>query len=240
VGGLALSLGRWTIGRARYRRADLALQAQEAGLEALPVVGLVSFLLGLILAFVGAIQLELFDATIYMADLVGIAMVRDMAALMTAIVMAGRSGASFAAQLGTMRVNQEVDALTTLGISSLDFLVLPRTVALIVMVPLLAVYADMLGILGGAAVGVGLLDLSPTAYYGQTVGAVTPAHFFGGIFKAATYGALVAGAGCYHGLRAERSSAGVGRAATTAVVDGIVLVISACGLFAVLFYALGL
>jgi phospholipid/cholesterol/gamma-HCH transport system permease protein len=240
LGGTVLATLRWMVGRARYRRVDLVLNLQEAGLEALPVVGLVSFLLGLILAFVGAIQLELFDATIYTADLVGIAMVRDMAALMTAVVMAGRSGASYAAQLGTMQVNQEVDALTTLGISPLEYLVMPRVVALLIMMPLLTVYADIIGILGGAVVGVGILDLSGIGYYNQTVGAVSLDQFLGGLFKAATYGALIGLAGCFEGIRAERSSAGVGRAATAAVVNGIVLVISACGLYAVLFYYLGL
>ena len=240
VGGTVISVAKWLVGKARYRRVDLVTNLQEAGLEALPVVGLVSFLLGLILAFVGAIQLQLFDATIYTADLVGIAMVRDMAALMTAVVMAGRSGASYAAQLGTMQVNQEVDALTTLGISPLEFLVMPRVLALLIMMPLLTVYADVIGILGGAVVGVGILDLSGIAYYQQTIGAVSLNHFLGGLFKAATYGALIGLAGCFEGIRAERSSAGVGRAATTAVVNGIVLVITACGLYAVLFYYLGL
>lgn len=240
VGSTILAVGRWLTGRARYRRVDLVANLQEAGLEALPVVGLVSFLLGLILAFVGAIQLQLFDATIYVADLVGIAMVRDMAALMTAVVMAGRSGASYAAQLGTMQVNQEVDALTTLGISPIEYLVLPRVMALVLMLPLLTVYADIIGILGGAFVGVGILDLSGIGYYQQTVGAVSSTHFLGGLVKAATYGALVGLAGCYQGIRAERSSAGVGQAATAAVVNGIVLVISACGVYAVLFYVLGL
>jgi len=240
VGSTMLALGRGLTGRARYRRVDLVANLQEAGLEALPVVGLVSFLLGLILAFVGAIQLQLFDATIYVADLVGIAMVRDMAALMTAVVMAGRSGASYAAQLGTMQVNQEVDALTTLGISPIEYLVLPRVMALVLMLPLLTVYADIIGILGGAFVGVGILDLSGIGYYQQTVGAVSSTHFLGGLVKAATYGALVGLAGCYQGIRAERSSAGVGQAATAAVVNGIVLVISACGVYAVLFYVLGL
>jgi phospholipid/cholesterol/gamma-HCH transport system permease protein len=240
VGGVVIAIGTWLIGRARYRRVDLVTNLQDAGIEALPVVGLVSFLLGLILAFVGAIQLQLFDATIYTADLVGIAMVRDMAALMTAVVMAGRSGASYAAQLGTMQVNQEVDALTTLGISPLEFLVMPRVVALLIMMPLLTIYADVIGMLGGAVVGVGILDLSGTAYYQQTIAAVSLEHFLGGLFKAATYGSLIGLAGCFEGIRAERSSAGVGRAATTAVVNGIVLVITACGLYAVLFYYLGL
>ena len=139
-----------------------------------------------------------------------------------------------------MQVNQEVDALTTLGVSPIEFLVMPRVVALLVMMPLLTVYADIIGILGGAVVGVGILDLSFTSYYNQTVGAVSVEQLLGGLFKSATYGGLIGLAGCFEGIRAERSSAGVGRATTTAVVNGIVLVISACGLYAVLFYYLGL
>jgi len=203
------------------------------------VVTLVTFLLGLILAFVGAIQLEMFGASIYVADLVGVGMVRDMAALMTAIVMAGRSGASYAAQIGTMQVNQEVDALQTFGISPVDFLVLPRVLALTLMVPVLTVYADVVSILGGAAVSLSMLGLSATAYYQQTVNAVTVGHLTGGLLKAATYGWLVATAGCFQGLHAARSSAGVGEAATTAVVRGIVSIIAACGIYAFLFYLLG-
>jgi phospholipid/cholesterol/gamma-HCH transport system permease protein len=240
IGGVALATWSWVRGRAQYRRVDLLTHLQAAGLEALPVVGLVNLLLGLILAFVGAIQLRLFDATIYTANLVAIAMIRDMAALMTAIVMAGRSGASYAAQLGTMQVNQEVDALTTLGVSPLEFLVMPRVIALVIMVPLLTVYAGVLGVIGGGVVGVALLDLPLTAYYTQTINAISLEHLAGGLLKAASYGALVGMAGCFEGLRAERSSAGVGNAATTAVVNSIVLVISACGIYAVLFYFLGL
>lgn len=239
IGEIVLSIGRLFRGRAQFRPVDLLGQLQQAGLEALPVVTLVTFLLGLILAFVGAIQLEMFGAAIYVANLVGIAMVRDMAALMTAIVMAGRSGASYAAQIGTMQVNQEVDALRTFGISPVDFLVLPRVLALTIMVPLLTLYADVVSVLGGASVGLGMLGLSPTAYYQQTVGAVTVGHLVGGLVKASTYGGLVALAGCLQGLTARRSSAGVGEAATTAVVRGIVSIIAACGLYALLFYLFG-
>ncbi|MDH4044714.1 MAG: ABC transporter permease [Gemmatimonadota bacterium] len=239
LGEVMLSMGRWIRRRARFRPVDLVIQVQQAGIEALPVVTLVNFLLGLILAFVGAIQLEMFGASIYVANLVGIAMVRDMAALMTAIVMAGRSGASYAAQIGTMQVNQEVDALETLGISPVDFLVLPRVMALMLMVPLLTLYADVVGVIGGAAVGLGMLHISPVAYYQQTLSALNVGHLLGGLMKAATYGVLVALAGCYQGLHASRSSAGVGEAATTAVVRGIVSIIVACGLFAFLFYVLG-
>ena len=154
--------------KVRFRAVDLFLLIQQSGVQALPIVTLISFLVGVILAFVGAVQLEQFGAQIYVADLVGIAMVREMGAMMTGIIMAGRTGAAFAAQLGTMKVTQEIDALTTMGISPLEFLVLPRMIALVLMMPLLCLYADVVGILGGAAIGVGMLDLSWTTYYHET------------------------------------------------------------------------
>jgi phospholipid/cholesterol/gamma-HCH transport system permease protein len=208
--------------------------------DALGVVALINFLVGLILAFVGAAQLRQFGAAVYVADLVGIAMVRDMAAIMTAIVMAGRSGAAFAASLGTMQSNQEIDALRTTGISPMDYLVLPRVIALFLMMPLLTLYADVLGVLGGALVGILMLDLSPTLYFQQTFDAVGLDHLFGGLFKGTVYGGLVAIAGCWRGMLSGRTAAAVGQATTSAVVTGILLIISAAGLFAVLFYALGL
>jgi phospholipid/cholesterol/gamma-HCH transport system permease protein len=158
LGHLALTVGRAFRGKARFRGSDLAYLIQQNGFEALPIVTLVTFLLGLILAFVGAIQLQTFGATIFVADLVGVAMVRDMGALITGIIMAGRSGAAFAAQLGSMKVTQEIDALETMSISSMDFLVLPRIAALFLMMPLLTLYGDAMGILGGAFVGVSMLD----------------------------------------------------------------------------------
>ena len=148
--------------RARYRASDLLLLIQQCGAQALPIVTLISFLVGVILAFVGAVQLKQFGAQIYVADLVGIAMIREMGAMMTGIIMAGRTGAAFAAQLGTMKVNEEIDALTTAGFSPMEFLVLPRMLALMLMMPLLCLYADLIGILGGAVIGVGMLDLSWT------------------------------------------------------------------------------
>src|SRR5262249_42661737 len=146
-------------GAARFRRSDFLQILQECGGQALPIVSLISFLVGVILAYVGAIQLRTFGAQVYVADLVGIAMTREMGAMMAAIIMAGRTGAAFAAQLGTMQVNEEIDALQTLGIPAMEFLVLPRMLALALMMPLLGLYADLMGILGGAAVGVGLLDI---------------------------------------------------------------------------------
>jgi phospholipid/cholesterol/gamma-HCH transport system permease protein len=240
VGDLTLATGRFFVGRARYRRSDLALLIQQAGAEALPIVTLISFLVGAIFAFVGAVQLEQFGAAIYVADLVGIAMVRDMAAVMTGIVVAGRTGAAYAAQIGTMKVTQETDALATLGLSTLEFLVLPRMIALSLMMPLLCLYADLMGILGGSAVAIGMLDIPAVLYFQETQNALGLDDLAGGVFKASVYGVLVAVAGCLRGLQCGKSSSAVGEAATSAVVTGIVFIIVACGIFAVTFYILGI
>jgi phospholipid/cholesterol/gamma-HCH transport system permease protein len=226
--------------KARYRFSDLVLLIQQCGAQALPIVTLISFLVGVILAFVGAVQLKQFGAQIFVADLVGIAMMREMGAMMTAIIMAGRTGAAFAAQLGTMKVTQEVDAFTTAGFSPLEFLVLPRVMALVLMMPLLCLYSDFVGVLGGAAIGVGMLDLSWTTYFQQTANAVSLTDIFGGVFKSSVYGVLIALAGCLRGLQCGNSSSAVGDAATSAVVTGIVAIVVACGLFAVVFYILGI
>jgi len=240
LGEMTLTFVRLFGMKARYRTSDLFLLLQECGAQALPIVTLISFLVGVILAFVGAVQLRQFGAQIYVADLVGIAMMREMGAMMTAIIMAGRTGAAFAAQLGTMKVTQEVDAFRTAGFSPLEFLVLPRAVALIVMMPLLCLYADFVGVLGGAAIGVGMLDLSWSTYFQETAKAVTLTDVFGGVFKSSVYGVLIALAGCLRGLQCGNSSSAVGNAATSAVVTGIVAIIVACGIFAVMFYVLGI
>ncbi|MEB2283106.1 MAG: ABC transporter permease [Myxococcales bacterium] len=240
LGEATLAFGRLLRGQARFRARDFWLLVQQAGADALPIVTLISFLVGTIFAFVGAVQLERFGATIYVADLVGIAIVREMGAVMTAIVMAGRTGAAYAAQLGTMKVTQEVDALTTMGFSALDFLVLPRMLALCIMMPLLCLYADALGVLGGALIGIGMLRLPPVTYFNQTFNAVALSDLGGGVLKASVYGVLVAIAGCLRGLQSGSSSSAVGDAATSAVVTGIVAIIVACGLFAVVFYILGI
>jgi phospholipid/cholesterol/gamma-HCH transport system permease protein len=234
------SFGRLTIGRARFRRNDLIDIIFECGAAALPIVTLISFLVGLILAFVGAIQLTQFGAQIYVADLVGIAMAREMGALMTAIIMSGRTGAAFAAQLGTMQVNEEIDALTTFGLSPMDFLVLPRMIALILMMPLLCIYSDLMGILGGALVGVGMLKLSVTEFVNATINGVSLTDFSVGIFKSSIFGILVAICGCMRGIQCGRSASAVGLAATSAVVTAIVFIIVTDGLFAVLTNALGI
>lgn len=226
--------------KVRFRAVDLFLLIQQSGAQALPIVTLISFLVGVILAFVGAVQLKQFGAQIYVADLVGIAMIREMGAMMTGIIMAGRTGAAFAAQLGTMKVTQEIDALTTMGFSPLEFLVLPRVIALVLMMPLLCLYSDFVGVLGGAAIGVGMLDLSWTTYFRETANAISLTDVFGGVFKSSVYGVLIALAGCLRGIQCGNSSSAVGDAATSAVVTGIVAIVVACGVFAVVFYVLGI
>lgn len=240
LGDMTLTFFRLWRMKVRFRAVDLILFIQQAGVEALPIVSLISFLVGVILAFVGAVQLKQFGAQIYVADLVGIAMVREMGAMMTGIIMAGRTGAAFAAQLGTMKVTQEIDAFATMGFSPLEFLVLPRVLALVLMMPLLCLYSDIVGVLGGAAIGVGMLDLSWTTYLRETTNAISLTDVFGGVFKASVYGVLIALSGCLRGLQCGNSSSAVGDAATSAVVTGIVAIVLACGVFAVVFYVLGI
>ncbi len=240
LGEVTLSLGRFVTGRARFRTSDLGLSVQQVGIDALGVVAVINFLVGLILAFVGAAQLEQFGAAIFVANLVGIAIVRDMAAIMTGIVMAGRSGAAFAASLGTMQSNQEIDALRTTGVSPIDYLVLPRVVALVLMMPLLTLFADAVGVLGGAFVATTMLDISWVRYLEQTWEAISVGHLLGGLFKGTVYGALIAIAGCWRGMLSGRTAAAVGLATTSAVVTSIMLIIGAAGLFAVVFYVLGI
>jgi phospholipid/cholesterol/gamma-HCH transport system permease protein len=240
IGEATLSFGRLLRGRARFRRTDFFLTLESCGGQALPIVSLISFLVGLILAFVGAIQLMLFGAQIYVADLVGIAMVRLMAAIMTGIVMAGRTGGAFAAQLGTMQVNQEIDALKTLGLSPMDFLVLPRMLALALMMPLLCLYANVMGILGGLVVGVGMLDIGLVQYYNQTVAAVRMWDLGIGIFSGMVFGVIVALAGCMRGMECGRSASAVGDAATSAVVTAIVGIIVSTAVITVICDLLGI
>jgi phospholipid/cholesterol/gamma-HCH transport system permease protein len=240
IGDAFVAFFKLLSGKAQYRRADLGLIMQAAGAQAVPIVSLISFLVGLILAFIGAIQLRLFGAQIYVADLVGIAMVRLMAALMTGIVMAGRTGGAFAAQLGTMQVNQEIDALRTLGISPMEFLVLPRMVGLALMMPLLCIYANLMGILGGMVVAVLMLDIRFIQYYNETVTSVGLWNLGIGLFSGLVFGIIVALAGCMRGMQCGRSAAAVGDAATSAVVTAIVGIIVATAVITVLCDFLGI
>jgi phospholipid/cholesterol/gamma-HCH transport system permease protein len=240
VGEATLAFGRLLRGRANFRWVDVFEVIEACGPRALPIVALISFLVGLILAFMGAVQLQSFGAAVYVADLVAIGATREMGCLMTGIIMAGRTGAAFAAQLGTMRVNEEIDALVTMGIPPMDFLVLPRMLALILMMPLLTVFSDLLAILGGAFVGVSMLGLGIVEYFDRTMSALTLTNFFLGIIKGSVFGVLVALAGCLRGIQSGRSAAAVGLAATSAVVTAIVLIVVAEGIFAVVLNALKL
>ena len=240
VGEMTLTFVKLVPMKVRFRAVDLLVFIQQHGAQALPIVTLISFLVGVILAFIGAVQLQRFGAQIYVADLVGIAIVREMGAVMTGIIMAGRTGAAFAAQLGTMKVTQEIDAFTTIGLPPQEFLVLPRVIALVLMMPLLCVYADCIGVLGGTAVGIGMLGISWTTYFRETLHAISLTDLFGGLFKSTVYGVLIALSGCLRGLQCGKSSSAVGDAATSAVVTGIVAIVAACGIFAVVFYLLGI
>ncbi len=240
IGAVSVSMGRTLSGRARYRASNLFLIVQQVGAQALPIVSLISVLVGVILAFVGAVQLEQFGADIFIANLVGLGMVRDMGAMMTAIIMAGRTGAAYAAELGTMTVNEEIDALRTMGISPIDFLVVPRILALVLMMPLLTLYADVMGILGGALVGVTLFDIGIYGYFRQTRSAIDLLDVFGGMFKGLVYGAIVAVSGCLRGMECGRISAAVGVATTSAVVTSIVFIVVASAVLTVAYNILGI
>lgn len=240
IGEVAHSTWRALTGRGRFSLADLWLLVQECGPKALPIVTLVSFLVGTILAYMGSVQLQQFGAQIFIADLVGLGMAREMAAIMTGIVVSGRSGAAFAAQLGTMQVNEEIDALKTMGISPIDYLVLPRMLALTLMVPLLTLYANAMGILGGMVVAVTLMDLHVLQYLSQTIDALSVADFVSGIIKGCVYGILIALAGCMRGMQCGQSAQAVGAATTSAVVTSIVFMVIAAAVLAVVFHEIGL
>jgi phospholipid/cholesterol/gamma-HCH transport system permease protein len=227
-------------GRARFRRSELWLLIEEVGAEALPIIGLVSFLVGLILGYIGDQQLAQFGARIFVADLVGLAVVIQMGALITAIVLAGRTGAAFAAQLGTMEANEEIDALRTLGVSPIEFLVLPRLIALVSMTPLLTIYANLMGILGGSFAGAVVGGLSLTEYFTQTAQAIGWNHIIQGLISAFVYGAIVAVSGCLRGIQSGRNAAAVGQATTSAVVTSIVFIVIAAAILTIIFDAIGL
>lgn len=240
IGEVWLSLVRFTQGKARFRKQDFWLIVQECGPGALPIITLISLLMGLILAFMGAIQLRLFGADIYVANLVAIGMSREMGAMMTAIIMAGRTGAAFAAKLGTMQVNEEINAFKTMGIAAMDFLVLPRILALTMIMPLLTIYADVIGMFGGLLVGIGMMDISVVEYYLQTQQSITLVDWSTGIFKSVVYGLLIAIIGCMSGIQCGRSASAVGIATTTAVVRSIVFIIVVDAIFTLLFESLGI
>jgi phospholipid/cholesterol/gamma-HCH transport system permease protein len=234
LGECVLAVGRLARGKAQFRFSDMLLVMQQTGPQALPIVALINFLIGLILAFVGATELKQFGASIYTADLVAVATVREMACIMTGIILCGRTGAAFAAQLGTMKVNQEIEAFQTFGIASIEFLVLPRMLALIVMMPLLCVFANIISIGGGYLVSTLMLDVSPTVYIDRTIASIRLTSFLLGIFKGAFFGVLIAISGCMRGMQCGTNAAAVGQATTSAVVTGITAIIASDGVFSVL------
>jgi len=225
-------------GQAQFRWTDMFEVMQACGPQALGIVALINFLIGLILAFVGATELARFGAAIYTADLVAVASVREMGCIMTGIILCGRTGAAFAAQLGTMKVNQEIEAFQTFGISPFEFLVLPRMLALILMMPLLCIFADLIAISGGFLVSTLMLDIAPQIYLARTVESISLAGFLLGIFKGAFFGVIIALTGCLRGMQCGTNAAAVGLATTSAVVTGITWIIASDGIFAVICSAL--
>lgn len=224
---------------ARFRWGDCFAQMQLCGAQGLPIVGLISFLVGVIMAYQSAVLLRQFGADIYVADLIGLGVVREMGPMMAAVVLAGRTGAAFAAEIGNMKANEEIDALETLGMNPVQFLVLPRLVALQLMMPLLTLYANALGVLGGMLIAWGLLDLPPVTYWIETKSVLDLSDLASGLIKSMAFGGLIGFAGCLRGLQADRSASGVGKAATSAVVTAILCIILADAVFAVIFNILG-
>jgi phospholipid/cholesterol/gamma-HCH transport system permease protein len=239
LGDIAVSFGRLVRGKSYFRWDDFMLIVQRCGVDALLLVSLISLLVGMILAFVGSIQLKMFGAQIFISDIVGIAMVRVLSAVMTGIIMAGRIGASFAAELGMMQTNEEIDAFKTWGISPVEFLVVPRILALVIMMPILTIYADLMGILGGYVISVGLLHLNGAEYLSRTQGAVKLSYVWVGLVHSLVFGVIVAVSGCMRGIKCERNAYGVGTATTSAVVTGITGIVIATAVITFICQILG-
>jgi len=224
-------------GSVRWR--DVWHICERAGVDALPIVALISFLLGMILAFQSAVPMKRFGAEIFVADLIGLSMLRELGPLMTAILIAGRSGAAFAAEIGTMRVNQEVDALTTMGLDPVRFLATPRIIAAVLMTPLLTVFSDLVGLIGGAAT-MQSFSIPFSTFLKEVDSAVTLTDFLAGFVKSFVFATLIAGIGCLRGLQTGAGASAVGESATRAVVSGIILLVVVDGLFAVAYYLLNI
>jgi phospholipid/cholesterol/gamma-HCH transport system permease protein len=221
------------------RWKDALLTAERSGVNALPIVTLISFIVGLVMAFQSAMPMKMFGAEIYVANLIGIAMVRELGPLMTAIILAGRSGSAFAAEIGTMKINEEIDALSTMGLDPVRFLMVPRIIAAVFITPLLTIFSNFVGIMGGSIV---LLSMGYPAvtYYSQVVSFVTWIDFTGGLVKCFVFGILIAASGCIRGIETQSGPGAVGASTTSAVVTGITLIAVFDGIFSVLFYCLGI
>ena len=238
LGETMIAFGKFFRGKARYRGRDVLYFIQGCGIDALPIISLISFITGMILAYIGAMQLERFGAIIYVVSLIAIAMYREMGVIMTSVIMCGRTGSAFAAQIGSMQASEEISALRVLGINPVEYLVLPRMIALTLMMPLLTLYSDVLGLIGGFTV-VSTMGVTPEQFWYQTVLTMNLDHLFSGLIKSVFFGWLIAWAGCYRGMTAGKSSLAVGAAATSASVLGITLIVIGDGIFAVLFNILG-
>ncbi len=223
----------------RIRWQETFVVAEKAGVDALPIVGLISFIVGLVMAFQAAIPMKMFGAEIYVANLIGIAMVRELGPLMTAIVLAGRSASAFAAEIGTMKINEEIDALTVMGFDPVKFLIVPRVIASTFITPLLTIFANLMGILGGALV-ILAFGYPIITYYNQIAGFVTWEDFAGGIVKCFIFGILIAATGCIKGYQTKQGPSAVGESTTSAVVSSIILIAVFDGIFSVVYYCLGI
>lgn len=233
MGDTVIATLRFFLGRARFRWRDFWVIVQDCGARAFPIVSLISFLIGMILAFVGNVQLANFGASLYVADLVGIAMFREMGVMMTAIIMSGRTGASFAAHIGSMNANQEIDALKTFGFNPFDFLVLPRIFALVLMMPILTIYSNVIGVLGGMLVAA-TVGIPPRLFWTEMLTTVDLTQATIGVSKSVFFGLAIAISGCMQGMNSGASSAAVGQATTKAVVASITAIIVLDSAFAVI------
>jgi phospholipid/cholesterol/gamma-HCH transport system permease protein len=235
IGLVAITVMRTIRHPSRLRLAALFHHMEQTGLNSLPVIGLLSFLVGVVFAFQGADQLRTFGAEIYTVNLLGIAILRELGVLLTAIILAGRSGSAFTAQIGTMKVNEEVDAMEVLGLDPIEVLVLPRLFAMMITLPLVAFFANIMGLLGGAIMCWATLDISIPTFLRQLRSPLPGWSFWVGILKAPTFAGIIALTGCYEGLRVSRSAESVGRLTTRSVVESIFLIILADAVFSIIF-----
>lgn len=240
IGECAVALAGWLAHPARIRWRPILFNIRSAGFDALPIVGLLAFLLGIVVAYQGADQLRQYGANIFVADLIGLSMLREFAPLITAIIIAGRSGSAYAAQIGAMSVSEEIDAMRTLGIAPLEMLVLPKIIALVIVLPLLTVFADVLGVFGGMLMARAQLDVGFPEFLDRFTKAVSVTDYLIGICKAPVFAGIIAVVGCFQGFRAQGGADSVGRQTTRSVVQAIFLVIVADALFSIAFSALDL
>ncbi|HKI48828.1 MAG TPA: MlaE family lipid ABC transporter permease subunit [Desulfobacteria bacterium] len=233
IGAITLSLGYHLAHPKALRKEDTLDYMQKTGVDGLPIVALISFLMGLIMAFMSSVQLEQFGANIYVASLVSLSMTRELGPIMTAIIVAGRSGSAFAAEIGTMKISEEVDALFTMGFDPVGFLVIPKLIAALVMVPILTLFSDIFAIAGGLLVGVFMLDLTAGSYVSQTIATLTIFDVFWGVMKSAVFALLITWVGCLRGFQVSGGASSVGQATTSAVVSSIFLIILFDSVFSV-------